>query len=541
MKLENRITKTVNLIYLIVFSFILLLLLFFFRQKYYIPDSYPNPVLMPLGILLLLLLYLFIYVLIRSAGKTDVLRFRCAELAVVFFAGLGFMRFQNYIISQYYFYTGWDVQTICRSAILMANGVMCDGEGYYSIYPNNVMVTYFLYRIALYARYYLGEAAVYPLILRSLSFICMMAGFALYSTVKKVTDNSVTAIWSYLVYLLTAGLSPWFSIPYTDSISMIFPILVYRLYLTEPKGWKSLFKWILIGFVTYIGYCFKPQTAVLTIAVVLIELASLGGELLQKNGIRNISKGIRCITVVAFMLGIFAGIGFQTFARQDMPLHFTEGKGVSWQHYFAMGMNPEYMGGFAGEDLEFAKSFESSRERNQAEFDLAMNRIAGMGPGGFALQMVRKLLSNYNDGTFFWNKEGDFYLEIPEHNTEFPNTFQEIYYSNNDFTGKYYLSWKYFEHSLWLGILFWGWLYSAVMLAVSRRKKTGQECVLKDEHRAYKVCVAFLSVLGLTLFELIFESRSRYLFCYIPMYIMIASFGIEFFCFSMAERIRKKV
>ncbi len=37
-----------------------------------------------------------------------------------------------------------------------------------------------------------------------------------------------------------------------------------------------------------------------------------------------------------------------------------------------------------------------------------------------------------------------------------------------------------------------------------------------------------LSVIGLTLFELLFEARARYLFTYVPIYIILALYGFQF-------------
>lgn len=36
-----------------------------------------------------------------------------------------------------------------------------------------------------------------------------------------------------------------------------------------------------------------------------------------------------------------------------------------------------------------------------------------------------------------------------------------------------------------------------------------------------------LALVGLTLFELIFEARARYLYCYVPLYLLLGSWGLE--------------
>ena len=49
----------------------------------------------------------------------------------------------------------------------------------------------------------------------------------------------------------------------------------------------------------------------------------------------------------------------------------------------------------------------------------------------------------------------------------------------------------------------------------------------KKEPQSPLEIVMILSLVGLTIFEWIFESRARYLYCYIPLYIFLACLGLE--------------
>lgn len=40
-------------------------------------------------------------------------------------------------------------------------------------------------------------------------------------------------------------------------------------------------------------------------------------------------------------------------------------------------------------------------------------------------------------------------------------------------------------------------------------------------------CTIMLSILGLTIFELLFEARARYLYIYAPLYIILAVYGFR--------------
>ena len=50
-----------------------------------------------------------------------------------------------------------------------------------------------------------------------------------------------------------------------------------------------------------------------------------------------------------------------------------------------------------------------------------------------------------------------------------------------------------------------------------------------------------ITIIGLTLFELIFEARARYLFAYVPLYIILAVCGIKFLLDKWEHRQKRKI
>ena len=81
-----------------------------------------------------------------------------------------------------------------------------------------------------------------------------------------------------------------------------------------------------------------------------------------------------------------------------------------------------------------------------------------------------------------------------------------FYYTNNWDRG-YYKWFSNFELMVWIAILFLG------ILSVFLNKK--------------ELSVIMLAVIGLTVFELLFEPRARYLYTYAPFYIILAVSGIQ--------------
>ena len=71
---------------------------------------------------------------------------------------------------------------------------------------------------------------------------------------------------------------------------------------------------------------------------------------------------------------------------------------------FMMGMNPDVMGVYSEEDVQFSSSFFIKRTTQKADLREAFMRINQMGVTGCVKQEIRKTLTNYNDGTFCWGR-----------------------------------------------------------------------------------------------------------------------------------------
>jgi hypothetical protein len=71
--------------------------------------------------------------------------------------------------------------------------------------------------------------------------------------------------------------------------------------------------------------------------------------------------------------------------------------------------------------------------------------------------------------------------------------------------GEFYPLWSNFAQSIWMAIL-------VLSLASVASKEEEMQTLM-------------LSIVGITLFELIFEARARYLFIYVPFYIILAVRG----------------
>lgn len=126
-----------------------------------------------------------------------------------------------------------------------------------------------------------------------------------------------------------------------------------------------------------------------------------------------------------------AALGVITLNKSVLSLNKTnldEDKSMTITHYFMMGLNEDTEGVFNGDDAVYSQSFENKATRKEGNLQVIKQRFQKMGVTGYVIQLVKKNLSNYNDGTFAWAREGNFFGEIPEKNNAVSTFLRKIYY-----------------------------------------------------------------------------------------------------------------
>lgn len=482
MKIINNL---LSIIFRFLFLLVLLLVLFFLDIPHAIDVRYEN------NFLLLLL----------GCGLFSILYFACIRLCnyisfkTILMFSIIFVILQIYLVSNYYFNVGWDVYTIITKATAEAKGEhIKEFEDYFSVYPNNAFLVFAFSRI-LRLSYAIGLSDIhaYSVLWILQCFIQCGVGIMIYYCSNLLFDKE-TALFSYLIYQLIVGLSPWVSVPYSDSVGLLFPISVFSIYLYSPKKkWDRLLKYLSLGFLSFIAYKIKPQCFIIFISMSVIGILNTKRDSLLLK-IRNGGY---------VLSGMLIGIIIVSLCVNSLSLEIDKEKKFSIAHFLAMGMNDQHMGIYCHDDVEYSLSFDNYHEREEADLDLALERIHKMGLLGIAKQVVSKTLTNFSDGTFVWGQEGAFYRKIyvPKNKTVAPFIRSFIYTD-----GKNYCLWSNFEQAVWLSILFF------CIFSVCRRKE---------------VLTLKLTLIGLTIMISIFEARARYLYTCLPLFILVASEGIK--------------
>lgn len=429
--------------------------------------------------------------------------------------GIAVLFLQIVISAKIYFVAGWDCSIVTGSAADIAAGRSKIGDFYYySQYPNNIMLVFLLGVIQKLA--YVVNISNYYACVAVGCILVNLSGIVMALCVEKLTENAGATLFSFLTFSALVALSPWITIPYSDVFGMLFPILAFYFYLLSAGCTTKayLVYYFCIGLSALFGALIKPTCMVVLIAIVLIE--GKKAIFVKKYKIRFLG-----------LLGMTAAAGAIVAAIRAYAVYWTgcilnDDLAISMFHYLMMGMNQETVGCYSSADYGFTSSFPTRAERMRGNLAEVGSRLKEMGFLGYMELLLKKLLLNFNDGTFSWWMEGGFLLqEIPGELTWLKLFLRRIYYPTGDL-------FKYFTtamQTVWIAVQVM-MLGMAVPARLPGDKRDGES-------------VLILSLIGMFAFVMLFEARARYLLCYAPMYILCGIFGLTKFWRYLSARREK--
>lgn len=486
-KFENLFHKTIQVLWVSSLSIVLLLILFSESIRYACKTDFCLSVFV-LALLGIVGISIISFITNRIEG-----RIKFSSPAII---GLVFSFFQIFLLKHYFFSSGWDVAHVIYAARCFAQDNPAITSYFYS-YPNNLLLSY-IFSLILKLGYFLGfsDYVAYFMLLVFQAGLSYIAGLLTFYTSYKLTGSRGISMAIYIVYLLLICISPWVSVPYSDSMGLIFPIAIIALYCSEPKhNLLSGAKWLSIGMLSYIGYMIKPTIFIVLIAIAIIEMSTISSF----SGRKTVLKKL-----VLVMLGILLAIIPVKLAFSEHDYVLREELRLGPMHFLAMGMNEKQMGIYSLDDVIFSESFETRKERDSADWELAKERIGDMGPVGLIKQFGRKLLTTFNDGSFMWAREGDFFRDIVEKTDPVSRFIRSFYYPD----GSRFKLFLTFEHAVWLSVL-----CCSLLAALSLRSR--------------KSSVIMLALLGFILYSMLFEVRARYIYIFAPLFLVLAGIGLS--------------
>ena len=406
------------------------------------------------------------------------------------------------------FRTSWDAGIVTAQARLVAQKSSEVWAEYYSSHPNNLFIT-FIYSFFYWIAGIFGNDSFGVILIAIVQ--CLMSSIAamlVYKIMRKICKGRILPVSSWCVFALWIGMSPWKIIPYSDSFGLFFPIVILWLYQLLQNNRFVIVKCMLIGAITILGFKIKPTVMILLIAIVIIELIKLLEKEKRKEAVLRI--GVLCLSAIVTIIayGCFDMAGY-------MKIEINEEAACGPTHFLMLGLREDTNGVYSSGDEEFSKSFDTKEERSKANIEEVKRRIQEFGFSGLVRHGVKNSLTNFNDGTFTWGWDGDFYAGIIDEPEPILSPILRSFYYDD---GKFNFLFVAIMQFWWIFILF-GMILNVFDL-INKREIADIKSVI------------MLALIGMAIFVMIFEGRARYLYLYSPIYVIISFFGFQAFFVS---------
>ena len=404
--------------------------------------------------------------------------------------------FQYIICKNTWFYPGWDAKACYETSMQIANGIVHD-PAYFKLCPNNAPITVLL-SFPLWIANKLNFAEPY-VVLPYLGMVLQhLTCVFLILSLQKLVKNSATILIALFIMPIFIGLSGYMTIPYTDAYSVMFPTLALYLWLSIKK---PVLKWFLLSLICFFGATIKPAIAILFIALFI--------GLLFKGINSNLPLKDKCKKSIIILLAIIVGfIPSQIWKEQSVLFMAGEanpGIQLSESHYIMMGMNSKTFGGHDYNDVLFTSSILDLSEKRSANLKTAYQRLTERSLRENAKFFAVKLFKAYGDGTFGYSYSV-FNEKTPPRESALSSFLNNVYLRDGIYFGKY----TSFMQMIWLGIL----LLCLIASVALRKNKTVQ--------------LLTLTLLGLTIYLLMVEVWTRYLFVMASFYLLLALIGFDY-------------
>ena len=417
-----------------------------------------------------------------------------------------------------HFQVGWDVKYMWEMATQFLEGEV---SSFYSRYiitnPNNIFI--YAYNIFFL---WLGEKLsldgyilfiVFGILCANLS--CYLVGITTY----RFTGKSIPAYVAYGISVALMGLSPWITVPYTDTLSLWVSVLILDLYVIFRKKEGNLFLKVLILFsLGSVGYFFKPINLFVCLAIVIVEVFHFSKE---KWNVKKIGIVFLALVVVAFgtklvQKGVWKAVDYTPDDRYEKPATY----------YLMLGNNPQLGGVYNTVDDYYISGFYDIDQKKEESMKLLKERLSDMGVRGYLSLLVRKMDVDFNSGLFGWGKEADFVYELYSTDSSFDHFLRNIYYVGEDSAcfswldqrnlcfpedGNYFQVLAVGTQGVWILVLFMCGVYGFYML--KRKESRPGEDVLS------------VAILGMILYLILFETNARYLISMLPLFFVMAGVG----------------
>lgn len=370
----------------------------------------------------------------------------------------------------------------------IANTGTTENMYYFQIFPNNIgaltIVTISMW---------ITNGAEIGAYAANIIFVFLSAIFAMLAS-KKIGGYKL-AINTLLIMLLCCPIYLYTPIVYTDTLSIFIPVatLYFWLLAKEANSSKKRYVyWLILSILSVIGYSLKPVAMIVYIAIII--------ETIICN--RKYIKQLAVSLIIFIILLVSYNTLQEKLIIKDSPWTYP------YTHWIMMGLNkPQSEGGssigwgaYSSEDNDYSGIQPSVELRKEANIKKIKERLTEFGFGGYIKFLFNKFEYVWNDGTYYvFNKIG--WDTINKETT----LYEYIIGEKSNYIIKPFLSNLH------------QFMMIMILIAIIINIK-----IKEDE----SIRVMGISMVGIAIFLLFWEARSRYIYFLIPIFCILSAYGI---------------
>lgn len=390
------------------------------------------------------------------------------------------------------FTPSFDMDAVYGGAVQwVKDGSFSNYYEYYGYFPNNLGAMTVLHAVfSIVSVFGVSDFFAAGIVFNSL---LLTVAVLMVSLVCRKLRGSVLGVLALVFFLLCVPFSFMGAAFYTDSLSVLFPVLFYYLYLRykEQETWKMRMVFAAAMAVALtLGMMIKFTVLIMFVAVLIDGLLCMNWKKV-------------CLFAGCSLLLAFAAFSIQNAYMYHAHLDREQCRQLNtpYLHWVMMGM--QNSGYYNPEDYEYTRSF-SPEERNQACLSRIGDRVKDMGLAGLTELFMNKMLVCFGDGTFALS---DFLDDSPKKETWL---HKYILYD-----GEKYTTYRHFTTGVLLAVYFF-------MLAGAVDCLRG-----KPDSGEMEILAPRLACLGILSFLLLWETSGRYFTNFVPLMLVcgVMAFG----------------
>ncbi len=386
----------------------------------------------------------------------------------------------------------WDFGDIFYSALELKDQFIQLQPYFYFKYPNNIPIL-LLYVAGMRFLDVFGVSRYLECFIALNMLVILLSLICLYIFVCRRTNYYQATLLSFFMLFITP-LYTYTTIVYTDTLTIIFPILSLLIYdfFYHSKNHSLKYVWlVLLGVVIAVGTLLKANVIITLVAIVIHYF-------MTKRWMKSL------LFIVALLIPFaITNYAYEKVIEPIIPVERSE-LGFPSTHWVMMGLHHEgkVYGGYYHEDVNFTSDLKSSgltnKQLSERHLQMIKSRLSQYGVRGYLEFLSQKINYTWGEGTYY----------APEKLSRSPlreNGYQPYIFGDQK---------GYFVYASQMAHLL---MMSLVVIASFDlfKKRVSFEQVLS------------ITLFGVFLFLLIWETRSRYLVLYLPVILALASEGLS--------------